>query len=183
MSPWWGRFLWLWGIPRQRLGCELSGKASVLKEDLNIGPQYIWIFKRRVWNQHANYPYLLIYLMFWMGFPFFFNSNVFTAFFMFQYSLFRGFPGGASGKEFTCHCKRHKRHGCLLQVRKISWSRKWQLALVVLLCKIPWTEEPVGLQSIGSQRIRHDWATKSNSLCFLKTCKKCSLILNIIMHF
>jgi len=22
---------------------------------------------------------------------------------------------------------------------------------------IPWTEEPGGLQSMGSQRIRHDW--------------------------
>ena len=25
--------------------------------------------------------------------------------------------------------------------------------------EIPWTEEPGGLQSIGSQRVRHDWAT------------------------
>ena len=26
----------------------------------------------------------------------------------------------------------------------------------ILAWKIPWTEEPVGLQSMGSQRIRHD---------------------------
>ena len=26
--------------------------------------------------------------------------------------------------------------------------------------KIPWTEEPGGLQSIGLQRVRHSWATK-----------------------
>ena len=26
----------------------------------------------------------------------------------------------------------------------------------VLACRIPWTEEPGGLQSMGSQRIRHD---------------------------
>ena len=25
--------------------------------------------------------------------------------------------------------------------------------------EIPWTEEPSGLQSTGSQRVRHDWAT------------------------
>ena len=25
--------------------------------------------------------------------------------------------------------------------------------------KIPWTIEPGGLQSMGSQRVRHDWAT------------------------
>ena len=30
--------------------------------------------------------------------------------------------------------------------------------------KIPWTEEPGGLQSMGSRRVRHDWAT-SPSLC------------------
>jgi len=34
-----------------------------------------------------------------------------------------------------------------------------------LAWKIPWTEEPSGLQSMGSQRVRHDWAT---SLYFYK---------------
>ena len=29
--------------------------------------------------------------------------------------------------------------------------------------KIPWTEEAGGLQSMGSQRVRHDWATYSYS--------------------
>ena len=28
-----------------------------------------------------------------------------------------------------------------------------------LAWRIPWTEEPGGLQSMGSQRVRHDWAT------------------------
>ena len=32
--------------------------------------------------------------------------------------------------------------------------------------KIPWTEEPAGLQSMGSQRVGHDWAT-SLSLCLI----------------
>ena len=26
----------------------------------------------------------------------------------------------------------------------------------ILACRIPWTEEPGGLQSMGSQRVRHD---------------------------
>ena len=30
----------------------------------------------------------------------------------------------------------------------------------ILACSIPWTEEPGGLQSLGSQRIGHDLATK-----------------------
>ena len=29
----------------------------------------------------------------------------------------------------------------------------------ILACRIPWTEEPGGLQSMGSQRVRHDWMT------------------------
>ena len=38
----------------------------------------------------------------------------------------------------------------------------------ILAWRIPWSEEPGGLQSMGSQRIRHDWATNfhvRNSLC------------------
>ena len=31
-----------------------------------------------------------------------------------------------------------------------------------LVWRIPWTEEPVGLQSVGSQRVGHDWVTKHN---------------------
>ena len=27
--------------------------------------------------------------------------------------------------------------------------------------RIPWTEEPSGLRSMGSQRVGHDWATNS----------------------
>ena len=30
--------------------------------------------------------------------------------------------------------------------------------------KIPWTEEPGGLQSMGLQRVEHDWATSLHSL-------------------
>ena len=34
----------------------------------------------------------------------------------------------------------------------------------ILAWRIPWTEEPTGrLQSMGPQRIRHDWATKTFS--------------------
>ena len=30
----------------------------------------------------------------------------------------------------------------------------------ILAWRTPWTEDPGGLQSMGSQRVRHDWATK-----------------------
>ena len=32
--------------------------------------------------------------------------------------------------------------------------------------KIPWTEEPGRLQSMGSQRVRHDWATSLHSFLY-----------------
>ena len=35
-----------------------------------------------------------------------------------------GFPGGASDKESTCQCMRHKRCGFDPCVRKIPWGRK-----------------------------------------------------------
>ena len=41
-------------------------------------------------------------------------------------------------------------------IRKIPWRREW---LPTPVWRIPWTEEPGGLQSMGSQRVGHDWAT------------------------
>ena len=32
--------------------------------------------------------------------------------------------------------------------------------------RIPWTKEPGGLQSMGSQRVRHDLATKQQQIVF-----------------
>jgi len=37
-----------------------------------------------------------------------------------------GFPGGASGKEPTCQCRRHERCGFDPWVGKIPWRRTWQ---------------------------------------------------------
>ena len=35
----------------------------------------------------------------------------------------------------------------------------------LLAWKIPWTEWPGGLQSMGSQRVKHDWATEHEHAC------------------
>ena len=43
-----------------------------------------------------------------------------------------GFPGGTSGKESTCQCRRHKRHGFDPWVRKIPWRKAWQSTPVFL---------------------------------------------------
>ena len=43
-----------------------------------------------------------------------------------------GFPSGTSGKEPTCQCRKHKRHGFYPWVRKIPWRRAWQPSPVFL---------------------------------------------------
>ena len=44
----------------------------------------------------------------------------------------QGFPGGPSGKEPTCQCRRHKRHRLNPWVGKIPWRRAWQPIPVAL---------------------------------------------------
>ena len=44
----------------------------------------------------------------------------------------RGFPGGASGKEPACQCRRHKRRRFSPWVGKIPWRRRWQPTPVFL---------------------------------------------------
>ena len=34
----------------------------------------------------------------------------------------------------------------------------------ILSCKIPWTDESGRLQSVGSQRVGHDWVTSDGSI-------------------
>ena len=67
-----------------------------------------------------------------------------------EFSWDLGFPGSASGKEPACHCRRYETG---------VWSLGWENPLEegttthsnILAWRIPWTEEPGGLQSMGSQ--------------------------------
>ena len=59
-----------------------------------------------------------------------------------------GFPGGSEGKVSVCN------------VGDPGWEDPLEKELAThsstLAWKIPWTEEPGRLQSMGSQRVRHD---------------------------
>ena len=68
----------------------------------------------------------------------------------------QGFPGGASGKEPTCQCRRHKRCEFDPWVGKIPWRRAWQTTPIFLPGESPWKEETGGLWSMGLERVRHD---------------------------
>ena len=65
------------------------------------------------------------------------------------------FPGGASGEEPSCQCRRHKRCGFYPWVEKLPGVGNGN-PLQYSCWRIPWTEEPGGLQSMGSQRVGHD---------------------------
>ena len=41
-----------------------------------------------------------------------------------------------------------------------SWGKEMAAHSSVLAWRVPWTEEPGGLQSTGSQRVRHDLAAE-----------------------
>ena len=55
-----------------------------------------------------------------------FNSTNFVLVVMSSY-CYPGLPGGISGKEPACQCRRRKRHGFDPWVEKIHWKSKWQL--------------------------------------------------------
>ena len=56
----------------------------------------------------------------------------YITFIMMRYIPFKGFPGGASGKEPACQCRRHERHWFDPWVRKTPWRRAWQSPPVFL---------------------------------------------------
>ena len=70
----------------------------------------------------------------------------------------KGFPGGDSGKEPACQCKRCKSCGFDPWVRKIPWGGGMVTHSSIFAWRIPGTEEPGGLQSVRSQRVGHDWS-------------------------
>ena len=67
---------------------------------------------------------------------------------------FWGFPGGAIGKEPACHCRRHE-----MWVQSLGWGDPLEEGIAthssILAWRIPWTEEPGGLESMESQRVEH----------------------------
>ena len=55
-------------------------------------------------------------------------------------------------------CLRCRRPGTDPWVRKILWRKEWlPTPVFILVWRIPWREEPGGLESTGSQRVGHEW--------------------------
>ena len=62
------------------------------------------------------------------------------------------FPGGSDGKESACNA------GDLVSTPGLGRSLEKEMAthFSILAWRIPWMEEPGGLQSTGSQRVGHN---------------------------
>ena len=62
------------------------------------------------------------------------------------------FPGGSDGKVSV--------YNAADLVRSLGWEDPLEKEMAIhsstIAWKIPWTEEPVRLQSMGSQRVRYD---------------------------
>ena len=69
-----------------------------------------------------------------------------------QTGMSRGFPDGSDGKESAYNVGN--------QVCSLGWEDPLEKGMAthssVLAWRIPWTEEPGGLQPMGSQRVGHN---------------------------
>ena len=77
--------------------------------------------------------------------------------------VFLGFPWGPAGKESACNVE------VLGSIPGLGRSLEKGMTTYssILAWKIPWTEEPGGLQSMGLQRVGHDWATNTHTYTVL----------------
>ena len=64
-----------------------------------------------------------------------------------------GFPGGTGGKEPACQGKSWS-HGLDSLGQEDPLEEGMATHSTILVWRIPWTEEPRGLQSMESQRVR-----------------------------
>ena len=71
-------------------------------------------------------------------------------FFVYQFYLQKGFPGGSDGKESACNAGDP---GSTLGSGR-SLEKEIATHCIILDWRIPWTEEPGGLQFMRSQKIR-----------------------------
>ena len=68
-----------------------------------------------------------------------------------------GFPGSSDGKESACNAI----DPASIPESGRSPGEENGYPSSILAWRIPWTEEAGSLQPMGSQRVRHNWATKT----------------------
>ena len=79
-----------------------------------------------------------------------------TSFFLSNIYLSFGLPRCTSGRGPTCHCRAHLAMWVQSLGQKDLLEEGPATHSSILAWRIPWTEEPGGLQSIELQRVRHN---------------------------
>ena len=67
-----------------------------------------------------------------------------------------GFPGGSDGKESTCNAGDLGSIPGLGRYPREGHGNPLQYSCLENTAPLSWTEEPHGIQSMGSQRVGHD---------------------------
>ena len=143
---------------RQQTYCQISLFPSLIYQDTQSEPQvpgfqdYLWL--NGSLNQSVKF-YLWGFL--WVNYQ---GSNTLgrSARFLRDKRELRGNSYKlcfleAQTVKIRLQCRRSGFHPW---VGKIPWRRAWQPTPAFLPREFPWTEEPGGLQSMRSQRVRHD---------------------------
>ena len=93
-----------------------------------------------------------------------------------------GFPRGTNGKEPSCQCRGHKR----LSFKSLGWEDPLEEEMAthssIHAWRMPRMEEPGRLQSIGSQRVGHDWSHLDTRTCGLEEKFSRVIFKSIILH-
>ena len=97
--------------------------------------------------------------------------------FMVCFWYIKGFSGSSAGKESACNAADLS----LIPGSGRSSGEGMANHSSILAWRIPWTEEPGRLQSMGSQRVGYDWATTTlrftsyySSQCLMEVDIRCS---------
>ena len=77
--------------------------------------------------------------------------------------LYSGLPQRLSTKRIHLQCRRLGLDSC----REDPLQKEMATYSSIPVWRIPWTEEPGGLQSMGSQRVKHDWATEQQQSSYI----------------
>ena len=76
-------------------------------------------------------------------------------------------PWDLIGKAWTPDFISYLSRAVPTRVRSLGWEvpleKEMSIHSSICAWRIPWTEKPGGLQSVGSQRVRHDWATNAHN--------------------
>ena len=76
-----------------------------------------------------------------------------------------GFPDGSLGKESTCNAGDTGDAGSV-SGQDDPLEEEMAIHSSILAWIIPWTKEPGVWQSMGSQRVRHNWATNTFAVTY-----------------